>query len=301
MCAAAPKELVARYVPNEKRKLEERSKPSFLIDYLAEHFWVPDKAGVFLRPDDVVLETLHPDFSFDNRNGWLTAIKFGEKTKRRSEEYQDQNRIAKTIGFASAEVATEVAKLLRDGVVLDDFRAYIAQRKKPEQPNESVRDPARRRKNVLADAADAPSKESVARERSIQKGVSEVTAQAKAYLRSKYMNADRQLICQCCHDEMPFTLRSGDHYFEAVQCFKDQETRHYQNRLALCPNCAAMYQHARELEDAEVHRRIVEHDADEHAPAVEIPVRLADRDLHLRFVGSHWLDLKTILKGKDDK
>ena len=133
------------------------------------------------------------------------------------------------------------------------------------------------------------------RESSIQEGLSEVTAQAKAYLRSKYTNADRQLVCQCCQTEMPFMLRSGDYYFEAVQFTKDQDQRHYQNRLALCPNCAAMYQHARETDDAELRRRIAEHGADEQSPAVELSIRLAAREQSLRFVGSHWLDLKTLL------
>ena len=132
-------------------------------------------------------------------------------------------------------------------------------------------------------------------ERSIQKGISDVTAQAKAYLRTKYKNADRQLVCQCCHKEMPFKLRSGEHYFEAVQCIGDKEIRYFQNRLALCPNCAAMYQNARETDDAEICRSIVEHEADDKAPAVEIPVRLAGRELTLRFVGTHWFDLKTVL------
>lgn len=163
------------------------------------------------------------------------------------------------------------------------------------QPEDSVRDPAIRKTKVLANTADAPSKESVKLERSIQKDISEVTAQAKAYLRTKYKNADGQLACQCCHEEMPFKLRSNEHYFEAVQCIVDKDVRHFQNRLALCPTCAAMYQYARETDDAEIRCSIVEHEADDKAPAVEIPVSLAGKQFQLRFVGTHWFDLKTVL------
>lgn len=43
----------------------------------------------------------------------------------------------------------------------------------------------------------------------------------------------------------------------------------------------------------------VRYDADKQAPAVEIPVRLAGCEYTLRFVGTHWFDLKTILSGDD--
>ncbi len=174
----------------------------------------------------------------------------------------------------------------------------MAQRKPTEQPNESVPSHSfeRRREKVQNNTADAPSKESVQLERTIQKDIPEVTAQAKAYLRPKNKNDYGELICQCCHEKMPFKLKSGDHYFVAVQCVKDQEKRHYQNRLALCPTCAAMYKHSRETDDPEILRLIVEHDAPDDASSVEIPVVLAGKQHSLRFVGTHWFDLKTVFE-----
>lgn len=294
MCKADPKMLVAQYIPNEKRRNEKKSKSSFLVDHLAENSWVPDRDGHFLRPSEVTQETLHSDFKFDDRNGWLTAIQFGESTRKRSEEYRSRNRDAQNMGFASAEVAEEVARLLKD-LTVEDIRSMAAQRKQTEQPNQSAHDPDRRRKHVLTNMADAPSKESVLRERSIQIGIRADTVDAKTYLRANYKNAVGDLVCQCCQQEMPFRLRTGEHYFEAVQCVADNEKLHMKTRLALCPTCAAMYQHARETDDTEIRRRIVEHTADDQTPSVEIPVRLAGRDHTLRFVGTHWLDLKTVL------
>jgi hypothetical protein len=108
--------------------------------------------------------------------------------------------------------------------------------------------------------------------------------------------SDGQLICQCCHKEMPFRLRSGEHYFEAVQCISDTETHHRENRLALCPTCAAMYQYARETNDAEIRSRIVNHPAADQTPSVEIPVHLAGQEHTLHFVGTHWFDLKNLFR-----
>jgi hypothetical protein len=56
-----------------------------------------------------------------------------------------------------------------------------------------------------------------------------------------------------------------------------------------------MYPHARETDGAEIRRRIIEQAASDQAPAVEIAIRLAYREHTLRFVGTHWFDLKTVL------
>lgn len=272
---------------------------SQLVHQLREAAWVPQGGGGFVRPADAIRDSLPEGFPFDSGWQWLKAIRFGEEAVKKSEAYRQKQTSAKELGFESAEEAEKWKRVRDSGVSPDEILAQQAQRQRTSQPEESVRDPARRRKNILANTADAPDKESVQRERSVQVGMSDVTAQAKAYLRTKYKNPEGQLVCQCCHEEMPFKLRSGEHYFEAVQCIEDKEMRHFQNRLALCPTCAAMYQYARETDDAEILRRIIELDADDQAPAVEISVRLAGREHALRFVGTHWFDLKTIQPGND--
>ena len=54
-----------------------------------------------------------------------------------------------------------------------------------------------------------------------------------------------------------------------------------------------------DTDEAEHRRRIIEHDADGRSPAVETSDRLAGCEYTLRFVGTHWLDLKTILSGNN--
>lgn len=290
MCEADPKVLTARYKPNQKYSHKEVIDNSFLVHYLTKHKWVPDNAGNFLQPCQVTRETLHPDFKYDDRNGWLTAIKFGEDSKKQTEEYLAKDNEAKKLGLPSAEYLELCKQLFDSGI---DIRKILEEK---QQPEDSVRDPERRKRQALINAAEAPSNESIRTERTIQQGISTTTDQAKTFLRSKYTNLDNQLICQCCRKEMPFKLpKSDEYYFEAVQCIVEKEKRHFQTRLALCPICAAMYQYARETSDTEIQRCIIEHQADEKASFVEIPVRLAGREFMLRFVGTHWFDLKTIL------
>ena len=290
--------LKAIYQNNKSRG--HRDADSQLVHQLRKFAWIPQGGGVFVLPAEASRDLLPAGFLFDPGWPWLKAIHFGHEAAKKSEKYHQQRAGANELGFADADEAIEVAELLKNRTItLDDIRSLAAQRKQTEQPKQSVPDPERRRKNVLTNTEDAPSKESVLRERSIQQGVSDVSAQAKAYLRAKYKNSEEQLVCQCCHEEMPFKLPSGEHYFEAVQCIEDKETRHFQNRLALCPTCAAMYQHAHKTDDTVIRRRIIKLDADDQAPAVEIPVLLAGRVYTLRFVGTHWFDQKTILIGDD--
>lgn len=295
MCGTGPKVLTARYVPNKRNIHKEKSKSSFLVDYLAEHSWVPDKDGNFRRPTEITDKTLHPDFKFDDRNGWLTAIRFGEDDRKQSAEYRAKDEDAKRLGLPSVDVAEEVGAYFKTGGSMEEFRTLMSNRKQVRQPECPVPNAERRRRGIIERQENAPTRESVIRERSIQPGSNKETLEAKAYLREMYQNLDNLLICQCCQREMPFKLKSDLHYFEAIQCVRGLDKHLFENHLALCPICAAMYQHARETDDAEIRRSIVEHEADDKAPAVEIPVRLAGRELTLRFVGKHWFDLKTVL------
>lgn len=285
----------ARFRPNQQYSIRESR--SQLVCHLMRLPWIPDKTETFRKPEDMTKDDLRTDFPYDDRNGLLTAIGFGERAKKRSEKYQARNDVAKEMGFGSAEEAEELAKLVSEtGVTPGELRSLVSQRQRASQPEESVPNPERRRKGVLERRDNAPTKESVTRERTIQPGARPETLEAKAYLRAKYRNREGQLVCQCCHAEMPFKIRN-DHYFEAVQCVRRLDHHYFENRLALCPTCAAMYQHARETDDAEICRSIIEHDASDMASFAEITIRLAGRQFRLRFVGTHWFDLKTVLDG----
>ncbi len=299
MCESVePEHLLATYKHNNYSEL--RRAKSQLIHRLIAADWVPQDEGRFVKPPAAKSSELPAGFRYDPGSEWLKAVGFGTEEIRRTEEYQSQDQIAKAMGLGSAEELTKIVDVYKkSGLTLEQFGA-IGKQEKPSQPENAVKNPEKRRTGVQERTETAPPKESVTRERSIQPDVPEVTAEAKAYLRVNYKNPDGQLICQCCQYEMPFKLKSGDHYFEAVQCVRDQKAHYYQNRLALCPTCAAMYQHARDTDDDEIRRRIVTHNAPDTAPFVKIPVNLADQEYRLHFVGTHWFDLKIVFSGNAD-
>jgi hypothetical protein len=186
--------------------------------------------------------------------------------------------------------------LQESGKSYSDLESLLINPKGPSQPEEVVKNSDRRRQGVLERRENAPSKDSITRERSIYPGSSDEILQAKAYLRSKYSNSEGQLICQCCHLEMPFKVRD-EYYFEAIQCIRSITKHYFENRLALCPTCAAMYIHAKKTDDAEL-RRIIEGQNDlDSAASAEIQIILAGRKFQLRFVGTHMFDLRTVLAG----
>lgn len=116
----------------------------------------------------------------------------------------------------------------------------------------------------------------------------------RPWLISCYTNDDRQMVCQLCHDEMPFKKRDGEYYFETVEVL-DRESipiEHEAQFLALCPVCSAKYKEF--VKSEAVALAAVKH-AFLDADRPEIPIMLGDQKMILRFVGRHCDRLRTIL------
>ncbi|WP_224958713.1 sacsin N-terminal ATP-binding-like domain-containing protein [Geomonas subterranea] len=285
--------LRACYSKNETRGC--RYEDSQIVHLLRSAAWVPQKNGKFVVPADASPNNLPDGFPFDAGEKWLSAIGFGDNENKFQEDTFFRNEAAKKVGFDCADEASQWASLAHEiGYTPDEVRKLLLRKTMTVQPEGAVPDPERRRRGVLDRRDNAPAKESVSRERKIQAGLPQEILEARAYLRAKYTNANGQLICQCCHQEMPFRVK-GHHYFEAVQCIRDLPKHHYENRLALCPLCSAMYRHARGTGDIEVIQSILNNDCPDTAASVAILVKLADAEFNLHFVGTHWFDLKTIL------
>lgn len=284
----------ARFRPNQQYPLREED--SQLVHLLKNNAWVPDRSDSFRTPREMTREDLRADFPYDDRNGLLTAIGFGEHAKLRDAEYQVRDAMARTVGFGSAEEAADWAELARAGLTPSQVLSLVRQSSPIAQPEESVANPDRRRRGVLELGENAPDRISVQRERSIQPGVKPVVAEAKAYLRPKYTNEDGQMVCQACRDVMPFMLPSGEYYFEAIQCVSGLEKHYFQNRLALCPTCSAMYQFARRDTDDELKEAIAGCEVEPGDAVFELEIVLAGKPRTLRFVATHFLDLQTILR-----
>ena len=87
----------------------------------------------------------------------------------------------------------------------------------------------------------------------------------------------------------------GEYYFEAIEALsRDHFAKEHEAQfLALCPLCAAMY------------NEFVKHDEGAmeslkntlmNSEDVEVPLQLGKLDTSIRFVESHWRDIRMILQ-----
>lgn len=301
LTSARPEVAKARFRPN--RQYTVREADSQLICWLKANAWIPDANGDFHKPQVINRGQLPLGFVFDDRNGLLSAIGFEEAYHRQSAEYKRKDIAAREFGFDGLGAATELAKALRESGIDSKTAATLIKQHaaKPEQPEEEVRNPTRRRKGVMEHRDNAPANSAVRRERSIQPNLPGVVAEAKAYLRAKYTNAHGQMVCQACSNEMPFKLSTGEYYFEAVQVLKGLAKHFYENRLALCPTCAAMYQFARTSTDEDVWTAIAGVGSEEVAARVAVSLVVANEHRTIHFVGTHFFDLQVALAQNEPK
>jgi hypothetical protein len=126
----------------------------------------------------------------------------------------------------------------------------LAEREKSnELPDHKSANQERRDERVEQKAKDAPGREKEKRMRSVSVGLGDVKDECEQYLRHQYTNPDGAMICQICQAPLPFTLESGDYYFEKVEFLAELKKRHHQNYLALCPNHSAMFRFANASQD----------------------------------------------------
>ena len=177
------------------------------------------------------------------------------------------------------------------------WKAQIAARnEKPAFPIKTVKDPERRQEQLERQLEETVRKEYEERERRVR--TTRGAIDPSVWLREQYTNDDDQMVCQICKEEMPFRKRDGEYYFEAVEAFLEDDfpMEHEAQFLALCPLCAAMYKELVKREQtamAELRESVL------NAGSLEIPLRL-DHDTTIRFVESHWQDIKTILQKQVD-
>lgn len=287
MCSAPTKVLQAEYRNNIPAG--SHYADSLLVHWLRRAKWVPQKGGIFVKPSHASRSQLPKGFPFDEGYEWLKAIEFGEDEKKQSEEFRQREKKRIELGFESEDAlgrAQEFAKLPEEEQkrILSEHK----QRRDFELPENSVSNPQRRAQKLAEQAKNAPERVSEERTRSVSVGVEEVKAKADQYLRQQYTNVDGQMICQVCKAELPFKKDDGDYYFERVEFLADLPGRHRENYLVLCPNHAAMFQHAngsKELLEPML----------KELEGTELEVVLAQRDMTIYFTETHITDLKAVI------
>ena len=291
MCEADPKVLKARYRPNYQYSI--RIKPSSVVYELMNHNWIPNSNGNFNKPADITKEELYPDFYYDDRNGWLSAIGLGENAKKLSESYEKEVEYAKALGFRDMELIVIARELENDPDLLLKVRSLIENKKcNPTFPVKISSNTERRQERLEEQINDAEEKEYETRERSVR--TTRDLANPDIWLRNQYTNEEEQMVCQICKEEMPFKKRDGEYYFEAVEVFSSDyfPKEHEAQFLALCPLCAAMY---KEFVKRDENALNCFREALMNSDEPEIPLQLGELNTSIRFVESHFLDIKTII------
>jgi hypothetical protein len=111
-----------------------------------------------------------------------------------------------------------------------------------------------------------------------------------------YTNGKKELICQVCHSVMPFKLKNGAWYFEAVQFIPGRKRMHKVNVIALCPLCTAKYKNVRETKNELLLEGLLDIDVEATAGTVDLPIMLDGKRVTIRFTGKHAIDLQSALK-----
>ncbi|MDO8447077.1 MAG: hypothetical protein Q7T53_13450 [Deltaproteobacteria bacterium] len=160
-------------------------------------------------------------------------------------------------------------------------------------PSSRTPDPEHRKEKARDHATKADDKVYEERMRTVSTSANANNPEAKEYLRNEYRTDDGSIICQLCHEKMPFQLNGID-YFERQPFIDNLSKEHRANNLALCPNCAAEFQHTCNTDEGEKKGLIL--DLDDRLPDDELWIEL-DMPVHkeLRFTQRHLIDLKGAL------
>ena len=145
------------------------------------------------------------------------------------------------------------------------------------------------------DAASAPDFTTSIRERSVVDGQTQASAASRAYLRAQYTTVAGDMYCQACRKRLPFKMKDGSWYFEAVRLVNARKHVHTANALALCPLCAALYKYARGTKNEALLDHLAGTIIDAGVGLVEIPVVLDGKRVKVAFTGKHAIDVRTAL------
>ncbi len=243
--------------------------------------WLPGHNGDSYFPEELFLSDLSEEFEKSTDEARELAIKLG---MRKAEELQ----LADILGIPH-EVITLIQR--NPETILALYQEQ--ERKKVSLPSSLTSDPDRRREKAAEAAYNSAVKTYKAV--SINQRKSAGNSEPKTYLRSHHTNTEGQLICQLCNQAMPFSLPNGEEYFEAYQYTEVLEKEYEANHLALCPNCAAEFQHACQTDENERAELILNVDS---ATNEENLVVYIDMPVHrqLRFTQRHLIDLQMAIK-----
>ncbi len=176
----------------------------------------------------------------------------------------------------------------------EEFKKW--QKEKPAFPEKTSLNVDRRKEKITEKYHKAPKKKY--EKKNYSKKTTENSIDPKTWLRETYTNKKGELICQICQKEMPFRKRNGDYYFEDIELLNDIDCEMEEFHIALCPLCAAMYNEFVKHDEGTMEslKNALMNSKDAEA---EIPLQLGELNTSVRFVESHFQDIRTIIKAQE--
>jgi hypothetical protein len=264
---------------------------SSLVQLLRDTAWLPDIDENLCKPEELDEGTVHPDFPVRD-TPMLKAIGFGSRTAARHLERQGLEEAAQRFGFKDASEAEQLSKLAevlgRDGIE-QLLRERTARAPLPEDAAYGDRRATRTAESYQT----APTRSYDVRQRSVRVDAGANREGRRTYLMTAY-ESHGSVICQACHEPMPFQAPDGRDYFEGVQCVEHGHDVS-SNALALCPVCAAKFRSWRVAGDADWQEEIATFPLIEGQLSAQIPVNLAGNTTLVHFTGKHLKDLQILI------
>jgi hypothetical protein len=266
---------------------------SRLFQRLTGTEWVLDRGGRLREPRAMTVDALPESWAGPADKSLAVELGFGADARRRDAEELEERGVLEKLGMPNDLIDDLLASSDEER---QEFYAQFRRRLpgKDEFPSAGSAAPGRRAGLVAADALSAPEYETEMRERRVVKGSAETREITRQYLREQYTAPNGAMYCQACHQQMPFKVRDS-WYFVATQFLPERKKQHYQNHLALCPLCAAKYEHVRDTEDTALLAELLELQVGAEAGMVSIAISLNRGRTELKFTGKHAIDLKAAL------
>ncbi|MCW5941794.1 MAG: hypothetical protein KIS66_06165 [Fimbriimonadaceae bacterium] len=266
----------------ENSRISERRSP--IGDLCMSSAWLPDHSQTWHSPDEVSLEDLPEGFEVTSPQAEALAAALGFKNAGEREALRH-------LGIP-AEDAWVIRSLAQNPALYLRIKAELARdAARVSFPTSSIPDIGRLAQVVEEEAHNAPEITYEVKSRSVRTS-SPIAQDSRTYLASRYTDDDEELRCQACEQPMPFRLDDGSPYFEAIQFLHLVRQELYQNRLALCPVCAAKFQHAIGSSDEEIFAQFMSLSAE----FTTMPVVLARAASTIRFNPRHIVELQMAVR-----
>jgi hypothetical protein len=271
--------------------------PSQLLQSLTTQAWILDADGNLSRPQDMTAADLAVGLVMPAKAPLMDQLGFGRTATLEAMRKRGDEARARDLGLESVAILHEIVEAYNEDP--DGFRQWREARGAATLPDAPSASPEQRAKRAGELATGAPARKYETRVRSVYVQVPGHRSNSKSYLTQLYSNDDGIMFCQICTSPMPFKV-SGDYYFEAVQFINDATHDLRENRLALCPTCAAKYRHAGGTSPEDLRDDLLTQEV-ERQGSISVEVILADEVAQIRFVGKHAIDLQAALSATESK